>query len=100
MDVKVGDVVHVRANVLEIGKFGCPIVEIKDAASDCHGRTHISSETIVHIEPRPLQIGDRVKRPVFRNTGGEIRAIDGTIAWIKHDDGCYANATLAELERA
>lgn len=101
MDIKVGDVVHVRGVVTDvIGPDG------GDARSlFTVGFTELESadawpEEIVHVEPRALQVGDRVKRPVFRNTGGEIRAIDGNIAWIKHDDGIYANANLAELERA
>lgn len=95
MDIKVGDVVHVRFVVQETygGQFSG-----RDSEGDI--RSYLMASDIVRVELRPLQVGDRVKRPLFRNSGGEIRAIDGSVAWIKHDDGTYQNAGLGELERA
>ena len=57
-------------------------------------------EDIISVEPRPLEVGDRV---VYEDgyTTGELRAVEGDFAWVKCDDGGgYSSKPLSNLTRA
>jgi hypothetical protein len=71
-NIQVGDVVHVRATVRKCDD-GCGHVRLDEF--------HPLS-AIVHIEPRPLKVGDRV-RPPNHSTNWCVLAIDGDMAWCK-----------------
>lgn len=91
MKCEIGDTVHVRGVV----------VHKDDSALSL--RISIGSkglwlppEIIVHVEPRPFKVGDRVK---WLLQIGEILCIDGSVAWIKADRAHYS-ALIAELVHA
>lgn len=92
MKVKVGDVVHVRATVthasdaeigLSVGNFNA---------------IWLPSEVIVHVEPRTIKVGDRV-RPKAGGTPGEVMSMDCNFCWVRWSGG-YATRSVFELELA
>lgn len=83
LDVKVGDVVHVRGTVVEPPLDGALSCDFEGA-----GRWFVRSDSIVHVEPRPLQVGDRVTYP-WKDFTGTILAIGAEHAWIKRSDGVF-----------
>ena len=102
MNVKVGDVVHVRGEVLEVrcdsGEF---LVACRDEANNPLSvayRAVVSNDRVVHVEPRPLKVGDRVKDD--RGYKGIIVAQCRGEFWVDYgDDGCFTWGA-DELERA
>jgi hypothetical protein len=75
-NIQVGDVVHVRG-VVE-GFHG-----LRLSVRWSNGDLSISTkDDIVHIEPRQLKVGDRV-RPPNHSTNWCVLAIDGDMAWCK-----------------
>lgn len=78
MDVKVGDTVHVRAQVTGTDR-GLPRVEYEGAFFT------VFRKDIVHVEPRALVVGDTVTwgSKVFNF---RILAIDGDEAWLRSID--------------
>jgi hypothetical protein len=97
MDVRVGDKVHVLAEVFH--EFGDGSVQVSMPGVMAPFR--ISKSNIVHVEPRPLAVGDRVvyEGPVLP-WEGKILAIHNEFAWVdfkfKPDPSCmnlgYAKA--------
>jgi hypothetical protein len=91
---KVGDGVHVKLQIVEVGTYGW--IGVKNSAGDTLG---ISRPDIVHIEPAPLKVGDRVK---INNSSykATISCIEGDAAWIKYDwTGTYGTVALSDLTR-
>lgn len=91
-NIKVGDVVHVRFEVATITKDG---KEALIRGSERNSGSYVPIEWIVHVEPRPLKVGDKV---IFERFNGVILAIDNSIAWIKFKDGSYGNKYLNALD--
>lgn len=93
-NLRVGDVVHVRMTIRDVHgakSFG---------ADPQYGRiTWIASNDIVHIEPRPFAVGDRVTVKITGKTG-TIKAVADDTAWVLLD-GTKRPMTewLADLER-
>jgi hypothetical protein len=84
-NIQVGDVVHVRVPVTQVDDWS-----IRGADG------WLSKELIVHIEPRPLKVGDRVK---WRgDMPCEVRAIEGKFAWVRVRDE-YTTVFADECER-
>ena len=88
MDVKVGDVVHVRGVVThEIGLTqDDPTSLFTVGFEDCTSARVWGSE-IIHVEPappKPLQVGDRVTHK--GKQVGTLRAINGDYVWVDVDN--------------
>jgi hypothetical protein len=97
-EIRVGDVVHVRGEVVEVMAGGA--IRIRDRL----GPSNYDLRDIVHVEPRPLRAGDKV-RPgpghPSRGIAGEIIAIAGEYAWVESELYPAPNTCrLADLERA
>ena len=87
MDIKKGDVVHVRGTVQSVYKDAAT-VEFNHHLVRGPGYYLLMGFTdIVHVEPRPLAVGDEVefiKVPWHENTkGGTLLCIDGGVGWVK-----------------
>lgn len=76
---QVGDVVHVRGEVTNDPNSdgNIPVRFVPNTYSSFY----VTPSAIVHIEPRPLKVGDRV-RVEQESRNGMILAIDGKEAWI------------------
>lgn len=104
--VQVGDVVHVRATVVEIATTDA-IHPVKVQFSDRYDAPDwawIHASEVVKVEERPLQAGDRVRNNDFKDGGdGVILAIDGEWAWVRRyaPGEVYSHyvAPLTDLER-
>lgn len=88
----VGDIVHVRGEVTEM-RAGMWHIEFDNVA----GPLWVISSSIVHIEPRPLAVGDYVG--LAAGLRGTIKAIDGAVAWVCNGHECYVTLKLNELAR-
>lgn len=75
---KVGDVVHVKLQIVEVSAYGW--IGAKDSDGDTLG---ISRADIVHIEPAPLKVGDRVFTAFDVSIIGKVLCIEGDCAWVK-----------------
>lgn len=80
--IKVGDIVHVRARIIcgldEDGQY-----EVQ-SASEGVGTGYVPAADIVHVEPRPLQVGDKVKHKRVEYVAvGEVRAVEGDSVWVR-----------------
>ena len=93
MDVKVGDVVHVRG-VVESVDPSMFHVWVENSRSIFV----VSKEDIVHVEPAALKVGDWVYTEL--SNLGEIKAIIGDFAWVLLDSGAFVTKRLAELRKA
>lgn len=84
--IEVGDSVYVRAEVYEV-----------DGDRAYIGVTWVRESEIIHVEPRPLKVGDEVrfKQGLYR---GEIRHIENDFAMVRFNDACIA-AKLNDLVR-
>ena len=105
MDVKVGDVVHVRGTVLSLDpcKDGFPEEQYATVKffEDDSGNLEIRYTDIVYVEPRPLAVGDEVRVSGYNSgCGAIILAIDGDEAWLKwkHNTSRFI-AKLIQLTR-
>ena len=88
---QVGDVVHVRAKVADVTASHFWIVD-----AECRQHPHRVAD-IVHIEPGPLKVGDRVTWGT-RICAGELVAIRGEYGFV--DMGGYAaKERLSNLTR-
>ena len=97
MDIKVGDIVHVRMVVTGEAVLGQPEVRAFSRTSPWDTR-YIDKEDVVHVEPRPFKVGDVVTFGLRSDC--RILAIDGDQAWLKRPDaGCFT-VGLNELEHA
>lgn len=75
-NIKVGDVVHIRALVLEVPETTYPIVQHNGVAF------RLLPDGLVSVEPRPLKVGDKVRhKPSY--LVGVIEAICDDHAWVK-----------------
>lgn len=95
MDVKVGDVVHVRG-VAESAAEGWVSVNFGDFAHTASG-IDIQQTCVVHVEPRPLAVGDKVRE--LDHHIGEVRAIDGDQVWVLWQSGCRETYLAVNLSR-
>ncbi|MPZ19517.1 MAG: hypothetical protein GEV06_16595 [Luteitalea sp.] len=102
-DIEVGDVVHVKgvAAYQSVGGVGNHTAGVWLIEFGYGSRAAAPLSDIVHVEPRPLQVGDRVRwcktsTPVF-----DLRAIvDGSIAVVRSEIGAYhAMHCIDSLER-
>lgn len=98
MKTQIGDTVHVRGKIIADGVEG---VHVRFARGD---RANVAYGDIVHVEPLPLAVGDRVNTAAAENpTTGEIIAIHKTCAWVRYDaigGDAYALRSLDQLVRA
>lgn len=82
LQVKKGDMVHVRAKVVDVhehrasNRGGVIALEIDGGKVESYG------DSIVRVEPRPLQAGDAVKLRVAENVTGTILAVHGDKVWV------------------
>jgi hypothetical protein len=96
MDVKVGDVVHVRGKVEQSSVFGYPFVAFDGAGpAIC-----VKVADVVHVEPRPLPvicIGDKVRKGGNGSTA-QVIGRDGDMLWVKWDlDGSRGTWHVSEF---
>jgi hypothetical protein len=107
MKAKIGDTVHVKGTILgESSGLKYPVVRFA-LASGAGGDVCVCDDDIVHVEPAPLKVGDRVNCGKDW-TGYTIIALytvpNGTaLAWIRdeRDDGKAGFiASISNLERA
>jgi hypothetical protein len=85
IEVKVGDVVHVRGTVDRMNHAANCIDVSFGAFPAVAPYSHwIRADCIVHVEPPPIKVGDRVHagNPTVVYT---IKAIDGDAAWLWSD---------------
>lgn len=94
--IKVGDVVHVRGKVMP-RDHGTHNVNI-GFLNDLGGRSQmlVSRNEILHVEPRPLQVGEKVRASGMTAT---IRALDANYAWLCFGE-TYGTYTLDQVVRA
>jgi hypothetical protein len=71
-------------------------IVVFDDGSGVPGHSWVSAADIVHIEPRPLKVGDRVRTDLSGD--GDILAIDGNDAWLRMG-ACRATFPLSDLTR-
>lgn len=74
-----GDVVTVRMTFVSSESNGDVVL-----LDDDGDRRWFPNLSIVSVEPRPLKVGDRVRREDF-HPDFNIIAIDGGVAWIRAD---------------
>ena len=91
-DVKPGDVVHVRATVKEV--YSDEILLVGAGATSMW----TANANIVHIEPAPLKVGDRVQQLGCSGVG-EICFVDFARAAVRWSDGHYGWPRLSHLTR-
>jgi hypothetical protein len=100
IEAKVGDIVHIRAEVIDTqsGHTGHPGVKIQMY----RGSIWAQNSEVVHVEPKPIKVGDTVRRNYvdFR-----VMAVDGDgkYLWIKlladhHHDVCPVSVHRHEVE--
>jgi hypothetical protein len=91
----VGDIVHVRAKVIGIDRDDSiqVIYSVHGVFEWSCSRAWVENSSIVHIEPRPLAVGDRI------GPHGVIKAIDGEWAWVKYGDDCHSTESIHKLRR-
>ena len=97
MDIKVGDIVHIRGRVLHLSNTPQYVSYIGCAIGEASSPIWIPKSEIIHVEPRPLKVGDNVK---FGGGHGNIRAIEDGVAWVRSKDGHYTTCILTELKYA
>lgn len=98
MNIKLGDIVHVRGRVISTSPFGHPF--IKFCSSNPINSVCVDESEIVHVEPHQLQVGDRVNiRGCKDSNEGEIIAIDDGVAWVRWQSGDHSSWPLDYLER-
>lgn len=93
--IKVGDTVLVRAKVVKTPLIGTVWLETADSDPD---EFLADLDAIVSVEPRPLQVGDRVE-PHCGGFPGNIVAIDGDEAWVRWGDDSRGTWRLTKLRR-
>ena len=91
---KVGDVVHVRMTIARVHPHG----RFNGIDRDGDGVPNILVADIVHIEPAPLRVGDRVFGPSMTKAG-TIKCIDDDQVAIRWDDGSRGWWHLSDLTR-
>lgn len=83
MRAEVGDIVHVKAVVQDKSSGGKRFyVKVDTYAPDSCIHVWVAESAIVHVDPRPLQVGDRVAANDLR---GVILALTEKYAWV--DEG-------------
>jgi hypothetical protein len=82
IEVKVGDVVHVRGIVVGIHSNGIAAIDfyVTDTAGPPHQGYGVAQAAIVHVESPPLKVGETVQHGSVDWT---VLAIDGEMLWIK-----------------
>jgi hypothetical protein len=96
MDIKVGDTVHVKMRVIEAGPTS---VNLERLVGQPGTYAWVARSEIVHVDPRPLQVGDKVRVTTGTRERGELIAVDGTEAWVKWPSGCRSTWLLSNLAR-
>lgn len=92
MDVKVGDVVHVRMRVVETPANEYPIAEVNNK------KVRVIPSDLVAIEPRPLVVGDAVRMRVGSPAeNGELLHIHCGYGTVSFDGRKMPN--IIEIER-
>lgn len=106
--LNVGDVVHVRGVVTERPLSDDPYVSVNFPFAGSGTTCHVRATDIVHVEPRALQVGDKVKRKTIGGITldddpaqpvGELLAVIGQwtmVQWGTHP----VTVPLADLVRA
>jgi hypothetical protein len=96
---KVGDVVTVRVRIADVD-FQQQLVDTIASNGDRH---IFERRDIVAIEtpaPRPLQVGDKVRRLVDRpDEFADLIAINGDFAWVRWVNGAHGTFMLRDLVR-
>ena len=93
--VKAGDVVHVRAVVIqEIEGGNSLLIGCNETSQyeNTSARAVVSRDTIVHVEPRALQVGDKVRDS--EGDVAEIVAIRRDEVWIDYGPNKISCLTL------
>lgn len=96
VEVKAGDFVHVRMHVLH---------KAAQSTWKCgarHGNTIlIQEEDIVHVEPRPIKVGDKVRAPALDAYDlFKVVHIDDEQCWIRGVRGTNYVMGLSDLHHA
>ena len=96
MDVKVGDVVHVRGTVKRI-QWDSKTLPYQVSFGDGSLHSWVPTADIVHVEPRPLAVGDEV---TWGNglTNYRILHIDNRVAFLRGPG--YAIHAIDDLRRS
>ena len=94
--VKIGDIVTMRAEVVDVNtRVGGFSLRVQGASG---GSSWVPDGTLTSHEPRGLRVGDRVYNKVHGLTG-EVRYIEDPVAAWKPDDGILIVSALTHLER-
>jgi hypothetical protein len=86
IEVKVGDVVHVRGTVDAVSSDSVDVGFVLNKRS--YSRW-IDLDNVVHVEPPSIKVGDRVRHrrsadwANWRSADWTVLAIDGEMLWIK-----------------
>lgn len=96
MDIKVGDVVHVRATVVRAADEDGEVRVWVNRRLGTAQQLFIAASEIVHVEPRPLQVGDQCR--VFGHLV-KIACLGGDSAWVQYLDESYGTVHLSKVER-
>lgn len=101
MDVKIGDVVHVRRTITQITGTENRHQKITHFNIGTSQTEYwVPVEDIIYVEPRrPLEIGDTVHVANF-TVPYVIKAIDGDEAWLWSQSGHHYTVNIATLHRA
>lgn len=78
-DIKVGDTVHVKADVSALGDK--EFTEVRFASRFGGWLGWVKNADIVHVEPRPIKAGDKV-RLCGENRIYEVMGVCGGYLWV------------------
>lgn len=93
IQAKVGDVIHARGTLTAVGgMFSSVEFNVPGGAS-----LNVRNDDIVHVEPQPLKVGDRVRSKDGSSICGPIIAIDKAHAWVKPVSAGFG--FIVELDR-
>lgn len=97
MDCKIGDVVHVRGKIsdLDTSDPSASILFHVEFAGGGPGYW-ASKGDIVHVEPRPLALGDTVRH---ESCGWVVKGMEGDNLWLRRGyDGTYKAVFRSEVQ--
>lgn len=94
---KVGDVIHVKATVYPDGS-GLHKHSLKILIDPEFGAFYVPVSTVVHVEPRPLAVGDKVRCVLAKNSRGEIKGAYGSKIWVLFEIGDPLTCVAEDFE--
>lgn len=93
--LRVGDKVTITFEVVNQGLGHVYFRHLENCTVVAHANTYHGT---VERAPRPLEVGDRVKRPIWCGYA-KIKAISDGVALLKFQHGGWGHALLSDLTR-